>query len=522
MRSVSLARRRFLRANVLLLAGATLSACANAQSQLITRGLGETASAQARAQARANPLTQLDVADERMLNRLSFGPNRVDRAFVQMNGRAAWIEQQLDPASIDDDELALRLSPFDIATLNASDIHDLYANLFDEVDSAAAIRDFRQITLLRQIYSQRQLHERMVEFWSDHFNIYIEKGSGWYLKPVDDREVIRQHALGNFRDLLWASAHSPAMLVYLDNQANRAGAPNENYARELMELHTLGVDGGYSQQDVQALARCLTGWRVKESPALWSNEFEFDSSIHDPNPKQLLNMNVAPAGQPEAEQVIEHLAMHPITAQFIATKLVRRFIGDDAPKAVVQRTAAAFLRSRGDIRMTLRAMLLDHDWRATQPKLKRPLQLVTSALRSMDGQTDGGAALQMHLSQMGHAAFGWATPDGYPERGEAWQHQLMPRWQFALALAQEAIPGTQLPLASLNAQLGAQSFEPFADAMARQVFGGLLTDDQRRDLLAAICDTCGAADAPVTEETQLLRLQTLLAALWASPQFQWC
>ncbi|MBK8794077.1 MAG: DUF1800 family protein [Holophaga sp.] len=185
----------------------------------------------------------------------------------------------------------------------------------------------------------------------------MDKGSCFYLKTVDDRDVARAHALGSFRDLLWASAHSPAMLTYLDNQANHKGAPNENYARELMELHSLGVQGGYSQADVMELARCLTGWGVKEH--FWAGEFHFEPDQHDPGEKQVLGVRIPPGGVDEAESVIERLAAHPSAARFIAAKLARRFLADQPPAEIVAKGSAAFMASGGDIQKTLRTILLD-------------------------------------------------------------------------------------------------------------------------------------------------------------------
>ena len=174
-----------------------------------------------------------------------------------------------------------------------------------------------------------------------------DRGNGFYLKTVDDREVIRKHALGSFRDLVWASAHSPAMMTYLDNQANEKSHPNENYARELMELHTLGVDGGYSQKDVMELARCLTGWNVKEH--FWLGDFVFKEELHDSGVKHVLGLAIQPSGIQEAEQVIEMLAVHPSTAKFISTKLARRFIADEPPQPLIEKAAQTFLNTKGDI-----------------------------------------------------------------------------------------------------------------------------------------------------------------------------
>ena len=219
-------------------------------------------------------------------------------------GAAAFLEEQLTPEMLP----AMALQPgWHLRRLET--LHLDAPDLFD-VEERHVKRELQQATLLRAVYSPQQLYEVMVDFWTNHFNIDQNKGDCVWLKTVDDREVIRPHALGNFHDLLSASAHSPAMLIYLDNQENHAGNPNENYARELLELHTLGVDSGYTQQDVQELARCLTGWRVKEH--FYRGKFTFAESAHDNRPKTVLGLTI-PRGakQRGAEQIIEMLATSP-------------------------------------------------------------------------------------------------------------------------------------------------------------------------------------------------------------------
>ena len=500
-------RREFLRLAGLAIAGVSLTGCANGQSQIIARALpGPSLST-----ALANPMG-LPSTDFRALNRLCYGPTANERAFVRAHGIPAWIETQLAHTGINDDSTQWRLSSVDSLTLSANEIQDSYADLFDGADKEAAIGELRQATLIRQIYSERQLYEMMVEFWSDHFNIDAGKGDCWFLKMVDDREVIRPHALGRFRDLLWASAHSPAMLVYLDNQANRAGTPNENYARELLELHTLGVHGGYQQQDVQALARCLTGWTVKSGFVRWPGEFIFDEAQHDVQVKTVLGMTLQPDGINEAEHVIDQLATHPSTAQFIATKLARRFIADDPPAHVIGRTAQAFTRSQGDIRVTLKALLLEgNGLAALQPKLKRPSQYMVSALRMLGGQSDGGAGVQTVLRRMGQPLFGWPTPDGYPDRAEAWQHNLLPRWQFALALTHDQIDGTWInneALETVATLINSQRI----DSLYQWLFGESLPERMRESLRAIATDAIAEPSATA---------RTTLAALLCAPNFQW-
>jgi uncharacterized protein (DUF1800 family) len=390
----------------------------------------------------------------------------------------------------------------------ANEIEAVTNQLFDGYDRERPINELRQATFLRQLYSKRQLYEVMVDFWSDHFNIFIEKEPCFYLKTVDDRDVIRKHALGNFRDLVWASAHSPAMLTYLDNQANVKGTPNENYARELMELHTLGVDGGYTQNDVMQLARCLTGWSVKEH--FWLGNFVFKEDQHEPGEKNVLGLAIQESGQSEAEQVIEHLALHPSTAKFISTKLARRFIADEPPQEIIEKAAQTFLATKGDIKSVLRVILLD-GLAFAQPKYKRPLNFVLSALRMLNAETDG-VALQEHLSQMGQLAFNLPTPDGYPDTSNAWQGSLMPRWQFAFELIRNEIPNTTHNLNALLDVSSTGSLHTDVDSLASLLLGAPL-DRLTRDGMIDTVHSAGATE----EET----LQIIAASLIASPAFQW-
>jgi uncharacterized protein (DUF1800 family) len=370
--------------------------------------------------------------------------------------------------------------------------------------------ELRRATLLRQVFSRRQLYERMVEFWSDHFNISTDKGDCFALKTVDDRQVIRAHALRNFHDLLSASAHSPAMLVYLDNQSNLKAAPNENYARELLELHTLGVEGGYTQEDVMALARCLTGWTVKER--FWKGEFTFTAEWHTPGSKRVYGLDIPENGQVEAEQVLAHLAAHPQTARFIAFKLARRFIADQPPGELVEKTAQAFQQSQGNLRVVMRTLLLD-GLSSMQPKYKRPASFITSALRMTAADTDSGAALQDYLLRLGQPYFGWPTPDGYPDTSDAWQGNLLPRWQFALALSAGEIAGTSLDLHRLDA-LQADTLVG-SIAQASQLLLGTQMPPAAAQSLANELEQNGLEAG--TDEA----MRVILAGLIASPAFQW-
>ncbi len=440
------------------------------------------------------------------LNRLTFGPRPSERVHMAEIGLKAWVEEQLAPDSIDDFACNLRLRNLDTLDMNGQQLFDLSNKLFDDFDLETVPNQLRQGTLLRQVYSKRQLYEVLVEFWNDHFNIATDKGDCYYLKTVDDREVARTHALGTFRDLVWASAHSPAMLTYLDNQANHKGAPNENYARELMELHTLSLHGGYNQTDVMELARCLTGWGVKEH--FWRGEFTFDDNKHDSGDKVVLGERIVPGGQDEGEKIIERLARHPAAAQFIAEKLARRFLSDTPSAEIVQKAARVFKNSVGDIRATLRVILLD-GLPLANPKYRRPVNFIAAALRMLNVESDCGFAVQEYLLRMGQTPFKWPTPDGYPDRKEAWQGNLLPRWQFAFALVRNEINKTELDLGSLTATSG--SGESF-DALASLLIGSALPVVERDRLLASL-RSAGASDDEV--------FPIFAGGLLASPAFQW-
>jgi uncharacterized protein (DUF1800 family) len=442
------------------------------------------------------------------LNRLTFGPRVEERARFLEIGLQAWIEEQLAHESLDDLGCEIRLSPFKTLKLAANELEAISNGLFDNYDRDTAPGELRQATLIRQIYSRRQLYEVMVEFWSDHFNIFVEKGTCFYLKTVDDREVIRKHALGSFRDLVWASAHSPAMLIYLDNQANEKGAPNENYARELMELHTLGVDGGYTQQDVMELARCLTGWNVKEH--FWLGDFVFKEDLHDGGIKNVLGMGIENAGIREAEQVIEMLVAHPNTARFIAAKLARRLIADEPPQKVVEQAAQIFLDTKGDIKSVLSVILLE-GLPVARPKYKRPANFMLSALRMLNIET-GGDALHDHLSRMGQLYFNYPMPDGYPDHSDAWQGHLMPRWQFAFELVRNEIKGTKLDLRGLMDVMHGGGLQDDVDALSSLLLGAPLEAAARDGLIDSV-RRAGAAGDEI--------LQIIAAGLIASPAFQW-
>jgi uncharacterized protein (DUF1800 family) len=333
---------------------------------------------------------------------------------------------------------------------------------------------------------------------------------------VDDRKVIRPNALGNFRDLLMASVSSPAMLAYLDNVHNVKGQPNENYARELMELHTLGVHGGYDQADVEEVARALTGWRVRLR-GLDEGQFFFNAEEHDDGQKQILGQ-VFPAGQggqQDVAQVVELLANHPSTAQHIATKLVRRFVADEPPTALVERVAQAFLASGGDIKSLLRLIFLSEEFAMAPPKLKRPYTFLVSALRALNGEATYGPALASWLQMLGQPLFLWPPPNGYPDVSGAWVANLLPRWNFAIRLVAGRIRGMSVPLEQVLEAGQATNVATALDVLAGVILSRPL-DEAGQALFGSYVGSGRIDQAGIR-----MRLPEAAALMIASPAFQW-
>lgn len=485
-------RRDLLRAGALVGTGALLSGCSLA----------------VRRYTAPRPPTSVALPDgeiapiTRLLNRAAFGPTPGEVVRVTALGAAAYIEEQLSAGADEETHLALRLRGIDALRFPAMELRDL--------PEPEMLRQLQQAALLRAVYSPRQLRERMVDLWSNHFNIYARKGLGTFFKPVDELTVIRRHALTTFPELLRASARSPAMLAYLDNQANRRGVANENYARELMELHTLGVHGGYTQKDVQEVARCLTGWTVEDRFLRPRGTFRFDPARHDDGAKVVLGRRIAPGGGlSDGEQVLDLLATHPGTARFISGKICRCFLGE-APGPWPARLAAIYEKTGGDIKAMLRPLLLSDDLAHAPPLLKRPFDFVVSALRALNADTDGGAALQEHLARMGQPLYQWPMPDGYPDRASAWTGSLLARWNFAFALTAAGIPGTTVDLPRLiRAAAPADALLELALARPADEPAMLPVREKLRAHLALAG----------TEEH--VRTAEAAALLLASPEFQW-
>lgn len=326
-------------------------------------------------------------------------------------------------------------------------------------------RDLMESKLLRAIYSNRQLAEVLDDFWFNHFNVFLDKGADRYLLTEYERDVIRPHVLGKFRDLLEATAKSPAMLFYLDNWQSvgpnapqpRAGGNrarrglNENYGRELMELHTLGVDGGYTQKDVTEVARCFTGWTINQPQR--GGSFTFNRRLHDTGQKVVLGVTIpAGGGIEDGEKVLDILSHHPSTAHFISKELAQRFVADDPPPALVERMAQTFLKTDGDLREVMRTMLESREfWSegAYQSKMKTPLEMVASAVRAVNGDVDFAFPLANQVAQLGEPLYRKQEPTGYSNSSQEWVNSagLVGRMNFALQLASNKVPGVKVDTA---------------------------------------------------------------------------
>jgi uncharacterized protein (DUF1800 family) len=322
-------------------------------------------------------------------------------------------------------------------------------------------RDLMEGKLLRAVYSDRQLEEVLTDFWFNHFNVFLDKGADRYLVTEYEREAIRPHVLGKFKDLLTATAKSPAMLFYLDNwQSVGPNAPqgrgpgggarglNENYGRELLELHTLGVDGGYTQKDVTEAARCFTGWTIFQPQRIGT--FVFNARAHDRGEKTVLGVTIpAGGGMEDGEKVLDIVAHHPATAHFISRKLAMRFVADDPPEALVGRMAATFTKTDGDLRAVMKTMLESKEFfsqAAYQSKMKSPLEVVASAARAVNAEIDFAFPLANQVAQLGEPLYRKQEPTGYSNNSQEWLNSagLMARMNFALQLADNKVPGVKV------------------------------------------------------------------------------
>jgi uncharacterized protein (DUF1800 family) len=412
-----------------------------------------------------------------LLNRTAFGPRPGDVERVQDLGVEKYLEQQLHPDRIDDSSTERQLTHLTSIRMTTSEIMQKYRPL-QQVRQLQLrpmlfnvpqqlLQELQAQRAVRAVHSQRQLQEVMADFWFNHFNVFWGKNANRWLTTNYEMNAIRPNVFVKFKDLLMATAKSPAMLFYLDNHLSSSiKGINENYARELMELHTLGVDGGYTQKDVQEVARAFTGWSIDRPQ--FSGEFLFRQRMHDAGEKIVLGHKIHAGGIRDGEAVIDILARHASTAHFISTKLVRRFVSDEPPAKLVKHVAEVYRQSDGSIREMLHAILTSKEFNSAEAvaaKTKTPLEYVASAIRTLDGTTDGSRPLAQAIARMGQPLYQCQPPAGYPDRGEHWMSNtaILERLNFAVALASNHIPGTVVrvdgPLKPVVAKLGSPEFQ---------------------------------------------------------------
>jgi uncharacterized protein (DUF1800 family) len=619
------------------------------------------------------PITELN-ADEAILhalNRLAYGPRPRDVERVRQMGLAKWIDQQLNPNSIDDKAIEARLQEYPTLRLSTAKLIDEYpqpkqaekvaekqaqaqaqqnqsrsdvaaavvqrdmqtapgrarnaeapaatsvsapqptianVNTQQQMSDAPApmkqeqlegnpamkgvgkrdvlgggdpnsvpraiaddskrpqrvVVELSMAKVTRAIYSERQLQQVMDDFWFNHFNVFAGKGEDRYYLTSYERDVIQPHALGKFKDLLTATAKSPAMLFYLDNflsadpraaerqamqramrqqaRNGRFGGPwpprpaanpqtaakknerglNENYGRELMELHTLGVDGGYTQKDVTEVARCFTGWTI-EKPRQFA-DFKFDDKLHDPDAKLVLGKKINGGGMKDGEQVIDLLVHHPSTARFISTKLARRFVSDNPPPALVDRMAQTFQSSDGDIRAVMKTMIWSPEFwsrEAYHEKIKTPFELVVSAVRALGTDVDTPMPLVQWIGRIGEPLYQCQPPTGYSDKADAWVNTgaLLNRLNYSLALAGNKMRGARTDVASL---LGVESSADPKTALDRavQVFLGGQAGPTTVETLQKQLDSPQVLQAKLDDPRKQVDLGVVAGLVLGAPEFQ--
>ena len=584
----------------------------------------------ATAQRSAVPSKASDRLVAHVLNRLGFGARPGDIARVQQIGLATYIEQQLHPEKIADGALAARLSEFTTLGMSTADLWENYFGPADQMrrqqqqlqaqqaraagnDPAMAgstppppptppqltpeqrmlnqaaqspVQELMQAKILRATLSERQLEEVLVDFWFNHFNVFIGKGQVREYLTEYERAAIRPHVLGSFRTLLGATAHSPAMLFYLDNFQSRTANPmaerrlptivdqrmrggqlrnptlqqrlremqqqqqprrpqgglNENYARELMELHTLGVDGGYTQQDVIEVAKILTGWTIDRARA--GGSFIFRPQMHEPGSKTVMGKKFGEDGEKEGEKLLDMLAAHPSTAKHIAFKLAQRFVADEPPAALVDRAAKKFIDTKGDLREVTRVIITSPEFFSEQyfnAKMKTPLEFVVSAARATNANVVNAQPMVQALRELGMPLYGAQPPTGYSMTADAWVNTgaLLNRMNFAVQMLNGGVPqrmagpgpGGDLPNRP-NRQGGAgpgQRGGGRAMQLAQQGRGPIQVDirtlasDTSEATISKVIETLLAGEASAATRQTIARATTpqqVLALTLGSPEFQ--
>ncbi|MDY7232064.1 DUF1800 domain-containing protein [Hyalangium rubrum] len=500
------------------------------------------------------------------LRRLAYGPSPQDWQEVRRLGVARWMALQLYPEHLPDEAMAARLAPLPTLRLSTEELIARYPPLRQQARELGfpleTREDRRDLTmmlgpdalprrvagdlmaqkLIRAVESQHQLQEVLVDFWFNHFNVSAEKGPVRWMVTSYERDAIRPHVFGRFRDLLRATARHPAMLFYLDNWTSvrdgfepprrRSGMPpafrknarglNENYARELLELHTLGVDGGYTQQDVREVARIFTGWSLNRPRVAPS--FVFRASAHDAGEKTVLGHTFpAGGGEQDGERVLDMLSRHPATARFLATKLARKFVSDEPPAALVDRLAQVFLDTDGDLRALYTALFTSPEFwsdAAWSAKTRTPLELVASSIRALGGTTTGDFPLARAVERMGEPLYRAPAPTGYPEHAAPWVNAgaLVVRLNFALALASDRVRGTDVNVMALVPQPPPADTGALVDALALRLLYEPLSPQTRATLLAAL--EPGEDERMPDGEVRPVDVRRAVGLLLGSPEFQ--
>ncbi len=522
-----------------------------------------------------------------LLNRMGFGARPGDVEQVRKLGINRYIDDQLHPERIDDSATQALLAPFPSVRMNQTEISQKYvqpneiakklgvkkpdADVRKELQAMMQqkgmsppqrlLQELQGQKIVRAVASERQLEEVMADFWYNHFNVFWGKGQDKQFTTEYEMNAIRPNVLGKFKDLVMATAKSPAMLFYLDNAQSsspnaqqptnqrleqlerqrmiarnplqqqriqlqidqirqrmaQAPAPkkgrkagiNENYARELMELHTMGVDGGYTQKDVQEVARAFTGWTIDR--ARQNGAFIFRDQMHDRGEKVVLGHKVNGGGMKDGEEVIDILVHHPSTAHFIATKLVRRFVADEPPASLVDRVAGVYTKTDGDIREMLRTIFTSDEFfspQAYRAKTKSPFELVVSSIRSLDGSTNGGPRLAQEIARMGQPLYQYQPPTGFPDRASQWTSSgsLVERLNFGVALSAGKIPGATVDISRFSD--GSMDPDHAVDRAIQVLLGGDVSAQTKKILLDQVRSS---KEPPLTKA---------FAMVLGSPEFQ--
>ncbi|MBP9072478.1 MAG: DUF1800 domain-containing protein [Caldilineaceae bacterium] len=489
-----------------------------------------------------------------VLNRLAFGPRPGELAAFNALGSTdtarltAWVDQQLAPASIDDSACDAILAAQNFVSLhksltqlwldyNVNRIDDRYRPLY-ETDAA---------TWLRAVYSKRQLNEVLADFWHNHFNIHGRQNLTGPTFVHWDRDVMRGHMLGNFRQMLEAVATAPAMLYFLDNYINSRSGPNENWARELFELHTLGAENyrgpgrqadvpgyssgqpvGYVDDDVYEATRSFTGWRINDSTSLGNTgEFYYDESWHDRFQKTVLGKYIAPDQQAlrDGRDVLDVLAAHPGTGRYIARKLCRRLISDSPPEALIQQAAALFTAQKDapdQLTQVVRLILLSDGFRAAWgQKIKRPYEVTAGALRAVNATFVPSSSFLTRYDDMGQELFRWPAPDGFPDVKDAWGGSvpMVYRWRFINYLMENGITSVSVDVVT---QTPATTRTPnaLADFWISRILGRGMEGPGRAQIVELLARGRNA-DYDLTAEQIADRLPRTVAVILMAPDFQW-